>query len=153
MHGNRAELANLPASRPHQQDHEFNVAFPATLVSLERAIVNFRMQMRGVLRACGFFAAELLLREALTNAVLHGSHGDPALVVCCAVRLNGLRLLIAVKDQGPGFDWRHARERQADVISCSGRGLEIYRKYATRVRFNNRGNAVVMQRFFTDRSS
>src|SRR5205807_9691264 len=49
--------------------------------------------------------AELLLREALTNAVVHGCHANPALKIRCALRMKGPTLLIAVRDEGRAFDW------------------------------------------------
>ena len=90
------------------------------------------------------FAAELLVREALTNAVLHGSHGDASKNVRCVLRLRRRRLFIAVQDEGAGFDWRAARSATAKVPESSGRGMQILRTYATRVRFNDKGNVVTM---------
>ena len=152
MSGNDISLATLTANARQREDREFRAAFPASLDCLERAIAGFREQLRSILRFRGFFVAELLLREALTNAVLHGSRKRSGLMVRCIVRVNSRRLLIAVKDEGPGFDWRSARQLRAGVSDCSGRGLEIYRNYACRVRFNSPGNAVIMQRFFKNRS-
>ena len=87
---------------------------------------------------------QLLLREALTNAVLHVLQTSPAGRVHCRVRRKGRRVAIGVRDQGYGFDWRAARSHVAGVSDCSGRGLDIFRSYATRVRFNNRGKAIII---------
>jgi anti-sigma regulatory factor (Ser/Thr protein kinase) len=127
---------------------EFRAAVPASLDAMEGLLVDFRSGLKDVLDSPGCFAAELLLREALTNAVVHGCQSNPVLLVRCAVRTNDRRFVIAVEDQGRGFDWRIARERRAEVFACSGRGMEIFRKFATRVRFNHRGNGVVIQKFF-----
>lgn len=66
---------------------------------------GFRQCLALLSRANGF-APELLLREVLTNAVVHGCHTDPRKQVCCSLRVKGGRVLIAVEDTGDGFDWR-----------------------------------------------
>jgi anti-sigma regulatory factor (Ser/Thr protein kinase) len=88
------------------------------------------------------FIAELLLREALTNAIVHGSRGNRRKQVLCAVRLAQRRVIIAVQDEGDGFDWRAVPPEQS--LETRGRGIDILRKYASRVRFNNKGNAVTL---------
>jgi anti-sigma regulatory factor (Ser/Thr protein kinase) len=90
----------------------------------------------------------LLVREALTNAVVHGCHADPAKQVRCRMRLNGGRLLFAVEDDVDGFDWRAACARPANFAKCSGRGLGILRLYANRVRYNAAGNGVTFIKRF-----
>ena len=77
-----------------------------------------------------------------------GCRTDPARQVCCTLRLKGCRLLVAVEDSGEGFDWRAAWNHAAAVPQCSGRGIEILRKYADRVRYNGRGNLVTIVKRF-----
>jgi serine/threonine-protein kinase RsbW len=135
-------------------DCEIRRDIPATLAAVEEFIADFRERAQALLDRKSFFGAELLLREALTNAVRHGSHEDPAKLVRCSLRIKGGRLLIAVEDYGCGFDWRAAWDNHAALPDCSGRGVEILRKYASRVRYNNRGNAVaIVKRFFEEKHS
>lgn len=123
-------------------------AVPATLEAAERFLAEFRQRREFRLERAQGFAVELLLREALANAVNHGCHGDPSKQVRCSLRLGGSRLIIAVEDDGDGFDWRAAWVQPAAISECSGRGIEILRKYANRVRYNDRGNAVtIIKRF------
>ena len=49
-------------------------------------------------------------------------------------------------DDGEGFDWRSARSHEASTASSSGRGMEIFRTYATRVRFSRKGNVTTLIR-------
>jgi anti-sigma regulatory factor (Ser/Thr protein kinase) len=123
---------------------------PATLQAVEELVADFRRRTQALLNRVNGFAAELLLREALTNAVAHGSHADPSKQVHCFLRLKRGRLLIAVEDYGCGFDWRAAWSTPAASSDCSGRGMEILRKYATRVRYNDRGNAVTIVKRFVE---
>jgi serine/threonine-protein kinase RsbW len=123
---------------------EIRIALPASLQAIEEFFGEVRLTHNALLSRVNCFAAELLLREALTNAVVHGCHADPSKQVRCMLRLKGRRLLIAVQDDGDGFDWRAAWGDSADLPACSGRGIEILRKYANHVRYNDRGNAVAM---------
>ena len=131
-------------SRPSLIRCEWRAALPATLQAAEEFFAEFRRRSRALMDKANCFAAELLVREALTNAVVHGSHADPAKRVRCSLRWKGGCLLIAVEDEGEGFDWRAAWNHEAEFPDGSGRGVEILRKYADRVRYNRRGNAVTM---------
>jgi anti-sigma regulatory factor (Ser/Thr protein kinase) len=115
---------------------------PATIPAVEEFCREFRAWHRQETGASSF-PAELLLREALNNAVLHGTPaGEP--FVFCAVRRRDRRLLIVVRDAGAGFDWKHARGRRAGMTQTHGRGLSLYRSYAERVRFNAAGNCIAL---------
>jgi serine/threonine-protein kinase RsbW len=122
---------------------ELRVLLSATIEDAEDVCKQFRERLAGVKETLPF-QAELLLREALTNAVLHGSHGDRHKRVLCAVRLARGRLVIAVQDEGEGFDWRSQPEQPKRALDTCGRGIDIYRRYATRVHFNDKGNAVTL---------
>ena len=126
---------------------EMRRTIPATLEALEAFLAEFRGRCECLKKLSDRFDAELLFREVLTNAVLHGCHGDPCRQVLCAVRLSDRRVSIAVQDDGDGFDWRRPATGTGD-LRLSGRGLEILRRYASRIRFNRKGNAAtVIKRF------
>jgi serine/threonine-protein kinase RsbW len=121
---------------------------PATLEAVEGFFAEFRVRNRSLTTRAQAFSAELLLREALTNALVHGCREDPSRRIRCAWRLGNARLTIAVEDDGEGFDWRALTGRRSDDGKTSGRGMEILRTYSTRVRFNARGNSVtILKRF------
>jgi serine/threonine-protein kinase RsbW len=133
--------------RPDRGECEMRAAVPATREAAEEILSEFRRREFRLERAQRF-AAELLLREALANAVDHGCHGDPARQIRCSLRLGDNRLLIAVEHDGEGFDWRAAWDHPATILERSGRGIEILRKYASRVRYSDTGNAVtIIKRF------
>ena len=127
---------------------EMGRAMPATLQAAEDFFLEFRRRSQALLGPPDYFVAELLLREALTIAVVHGCQGDPGRRVRCRLRLKGGRLLIAVGDDGDGFDWRAAWSGPVAAQRGSGRGIAILRRYADHVRFNGRGNAVTLVRRF-----
>ena len=129
---------------------ELRCEIPATLPAVE----NFCAEARRWALSQNLpdqFAAELLMREALVNAAAHGCGCDPSKHIACILRLRPGRLLIAVCDQGPGFDWRAVSARTPDANACHGRGIPIFRHYAHRLRYNRRGNALIMiQRLSTE---
>lgn len=119
--------------------------------AVEQFCIEFRRHAEKHLDRPQRFTAELLVREALNNALVHGCRSDPGNYFRCALRLGVGRLTIAVRDDGEGFDWRAVlqhRDDNAAATAPSGRGLGILFRYATRVRFNEKGNAVtVVKRF------
>ena len=116
--------------------------------SVDEFCAEFRSHAEKHLDRPQRFAAELLVREALNNAVLHGCRSDPRKHFRCALRLGVGRLTLAVEDGGDGFDWRAAMQRRGETSDTSGRGLGILFRYATRVRFNDKGNAVTIVKRF-----
>lgn len=119
--------------------------FPASLAELEGVCLELRGFLAGaVLTDRTRFGIELLAREALSNAVRHGCKADPELRVRMSCRLGRRALILKVADDGPGFDWRAMLDRPADEEACHGRGLALYRLYANRFLFNQRGNKLVL---------
>lgn len=121
---------------------------PVTLAAVEQFCQEFRTWRASTSAAVNPFHAELLIREALTNSVMHGCLEDAGKRIWCVVRAKPGRLIIAVWDEGAGFDWRAVWQRQALASETHGRGIEIFRRYANSVRFSTKGNSVVLvQRF------
>ena len=120
------------------------ITLPANELAVEEFFGDFRQRVRSCLSPKHGFAAELLAREALNNALQHGCRYDPSKTICCLFRLKGCRLTMVVEDSGEGFDWRAVKDRQADELTPSGRGMELMRSVATRVRFNRKGNKVTI---------
>ena len=94
------------------------------------------------------FAVRLALEEAVANAVKHGHQGDPAKRVRVGYRVRADRVLVAVEDQGAGFDPRRVPDPRdpENLDKPSGRGLLLMRSYTTWLRFNERGNRVTLCR-------
>jgi anti-sigma regulatory factor (Ser/Thr protein kinase) len=123
--------------------HEFRREIPSNLAAVEDLCIGVRDWALS-LHLPNPFAVELLTREAITNAAVHGCGCDSSKRVTCVLRLRPGRVIIAVRDQGPGFDWHAACARIPARDACSGRGMAILGQYAHRFRFNKRGNSLVM---------
>jgi anti-anti-sigma factor len=90
------------------------------------------------------FAVELLARECLSNAIIHGNGKDDDKSIVLRLNLGREWIHLEVRDQGPGFRWRRARQNKLNCSACSGRGLHLYQLYARRVQFNRLGNQVTL---------
>lgn len=118
--------------------------FPATLAFLDQAVAETVRFVTAQNATGSLFDVKLLLREALLNAVLHGSQSDPSCRVTLETRASEGRLTLVVTDQGPGFDWRSGLSNMAPPEATSGRGLTILTLYADDVRYNAAGNTVTL---------
>jgi anti-sigma regulatory factor (Ser/Thr protein kinase) len=127
---------------------DWRLDLPATMEAIEQCCAEFRLWHAGTCADLNPFPAELLLREALTNSVVHGCLEDPRRRVSCLIRAKQGRLVIKILDAGEGFDWRATRDRRADISDTRGRGIEILRRYASAVRFNSKGNSVTLVKRF-----
>jgi anti-sigma regulatory factor (Ser/Thr protein kinase) len=125
-----------------QWDH----TVPARLSSVENVVRDLRAFLTGCCSPRFQFDAELLLREALTNAIEHGCCCNPERRVRCVVRRRAQRLLLGVFDDGPGFDWRACQMTEPALEVPRGRGLPILHLYSNAMRFNAAGNGVVVIR-------
>ena len=133
-------------NQPSKNDCTIRITLPADDAAVEEFFIEFRRRVRACLSRKDGFAAELLAREAMTNAVRHGCQCDPAKKIRCVFRLKGSCLTMVIEDSGEGFDWRAAGDRQTDELGSSGRGLDLIRSTATRMRFNKKGNRVTIIR-------
>ena len=87
----------------------------------------------------------LCLDEALSNAIIHGNHSDPAKNVTVRVFCLEGTWGVEIADEGPGFDWQAWLQRlEAELIeSCdSGRGIALLLKCCSEVVFLDGGRKV-----------
>lgn len=127
---------------------EWHCDLPATMDAVEQLCRDFHRWRNSACAGLNSFAAELLLREALTNCVLHAGLPEERKRIYCSMRAKADRLIIAIRDEGRGFDWRSVWNRRAGTDAISGRGIEILRRYASLVRFNRAGNSITIVKKF-----
>ncbi len=120
--------------------------FPASLENIDIACRHARDLLRSIRTGVqDIFEVSLVLREALLNAVIHGSGSDPTMKVQCELGMEPGKIEITVEDEGGGFDWKTRLKRISDPHETGGRGLTILRAYCDSVVFNESGNRVVMR--------
>jgi serine/threonine-protein kinase RsbW len=92
------------------------------------------------------FNTQLMLREALNNAVKHGCNEDQQKEIIFQMKISGDELILQVDDGGPGFNWREKLEsEECHLDDCSGRGLPIFKMYASDFYFNETGNRLTLK--------
>ena len=91
----------------------------------------------------------LAVREALNNAVKHGSRLDPKKKIHVAWRLDPQEgLWVSIRDEGNGFDPNRIPDPTApeNLERFSGRGIFMIRELMDKVEFRDKGREIQMQR-------
>ena len=90
------------------------------------------------------FALELVLDEAITNAVKHGNGNDPDKKVTVKFTSTPQRFEVEITDEGPGFDYNALPNPtcEENLLKPSGRGVLLMNAYMDEVVFNEKGNSV-----------
>jgi serine/threonine-protein kinase RsbW len=92
---------------------------------------------------------ELVLREALENAVLHGNQEDSEKKVHIRCRCEpGNEICIVVTDQGRGFDFGKivGNGFTSDPAADHGRGIQLMKAFMDDVHFERGGSEVHMRK-------
>lgn len=136
-------IQDLPAS--DNAEHDLCLTIPSCLTAIETVCE----QIRGLLGKRHLqevqFAVEILARECLNNAILHGNRGLVNARVNFGLRIGRKLICLRVTDQGPGFDWRRRmRHGLPAETAVDGRGLIVASIYARRIAFNRQGNQVTV---------
>ncbi len=112
---------------------------PSEASALDDAVARFsRFLQEGTrLGSTRRFELALALREALTNALLHGNRGREGAGIHLRARLReeGRRLDLRVTDEGSGFDLDHHRAPD-DPLSERGRGIPCMRAAGASLRMD-----------------
>jgi serine/threonine-protein kinase RsbW len=90
------------------------------------------------------FGVLLIMREALTNAVLYGSRHEDESRIRYSLSLDAGTLTMEVEDDGEGFDWKSRTAEVPDITSESGRGMAIMSLYASGFQYNEKGNRLAV---------
>lgn len=93
------------------------------------------------------FAIRLSLHEAMSNAFRHGHSKLPPLTpLHLFYRVRPDKIVLAVEDQGPGFDPEAVPDPtlEENLERGSGRGLLLIRSYMASAQYNRKGNRLEM---------
>jgi serine/threonine-protein kinase RsbW len=92
------------------------------------------------------FRLQVVLSEALSNAIVRGNREDAAKWVDVRAELCPDAIRLVVTDEGPGFDPEAVPEpiRPEQLDEANGRGLYLIRKLVDAVQFNEQGNSICM---------
>ena len=81
------------------------------------------------------FGIDMAVREAVTNAVLHGNRQDETKTVDIVLKSSPDAVEISVHDQGPGFNPEDVPDPTAteNLLKTSGRGIFFMRTFMDEV--------------------
>jgi serine/threonine-protein kinase RsbW len=132
----------------------------AVVVSTSPVTVAVRLaaEVQGVLEALtvamaghgysanDIFGVKLSVDEAMVNGLKHGNGYDPTRAVRVRYHVGTDEVIAEVEDEGPGFDPADVADPldPENVERPCGRGLLLMRRYMSWVRYEGRGNRVVL---------
>ncbi len=118
-----------------------------------RSVKEPEAQLMAALGQCGYgkdttFAIKLAFEEAVTNAVKHGNCHDRSKHVHLRYYVDPKRVVIAVRDEGAGFEPEAVPDPTAEenLERPCGRGLMLMSAYMDKLRFSKTGNEVWMMK-------
>jgi serine/threonine-protein kinase RsbW len=122
------------------------------------AVADAAAAVTDFIRNCGVseelaFGIEMALREAVTNAMVHGNQEDEAKSVEVVFNCHDNELEFEVRDQGEGFDPAKVPDptNAENLLKTSGRGIFLMRTFMDEVEWLNRpegGTSVRMTKRF-----
>lgn len=94
------------------------------------------------------FGVRLALEEGIVNAIKHGNGLNPSKSVSVKCTYDGVRVIVEIEDEGPGFVPEDVPDPTADenLQKPSGRGLMLMKAFMTRVEYNEKGNRVLLEK-------
>ena len=128
----------------------FGQAIPSTIPAVTRVIGRVLRVARAMECARGHLdKVEIALREALNNAIMHGSRGDPKkkVAVCCLCA-EDKGMLLVVENFGPAFDPKKIPDptKAENVFPLHGRGIFLMRQMMDEVAYRKGGRQVLMKK-------
>lgn len=94
------------------------------------------------------YCVRLALEEAFNNAMEHGNRRDETKHVTVDCRIDGDRFSASVADEGDGFDPEAVADclDPENLLRTRGRGVFLMHTYMDRVRYNETGNCVTLEK-------
>lgn len=137
----------------HQDPEEpmrFDAIIPARVSAIDDAMNRIMTAIRQAGCASGIESdIDLAVREALANAVTHGSRGDPRKTVRISAACDERGgVMVTVRDSGDGFDPAATRDPSTDdgLTAPNGRGLFLIKQLMDEVEFAAEGAEIRMRK-------
>ena len=89
--------------------------------------------------------------EAANNAITHGNKLDESKQVEIVFSIDDHKILLTVKDQGPGFNYKNIPDPTSpeNLENMSGRGVYLMTKLSDEIEFENNGSFIKMTFFLS----
>ena len=128
-----------------QEKKEFRL--PSDLAEVQKASAKVLEFLKPLSLAEGvLFDVRLCLEEALINAMKYGNRLQKDQKVRLAVEVDGDEMRFTVEDNGEGFDVSKLKDctKSDNLLRNSGRGVYLIHQLMDSVRYNSKGNCLVM---------
>ncbi|HEX8853125.1 MAG TPA: ATP-binding protein [Pyrinomonadaceae bacterium] len=112
------------------------ITFPSRIEAIaEAAAAATDLAARSGFAEEALFGIDMAVREAVTNAVLHGNRQDATKRVELGFVNQGAALVITVRDEGTGFDPASVPDPTdaQNLLKASGRGILFMRSFMDEV--------------------
>lgn len=112
------------------------ITLPSRIESIaEAAATTAEVAGRAGFPEEALFGIDMAVREAVTNAVIHGNRQDESLLVELGFANQRTALVITVRDQGAGFDPAAVPDPTVaqNLLKASGRGILFMRSFMDEV--------------------
>jgi serine/threonine-protein kinase RsbW len=129
---------------PRGQAAFFSQMIPSRMTEADSLCLKIRALFKTNELCRVWFPVELLARECLNNAVIHGNQNNVDMWIVLRLWVGREWIRLQVSDEGPGFAWRKARQNRLDASAPTGRGLQLCAWYAEHVQFNRSGNQITL---------
>ena len=130
-------------------DFHYRAQITASAEEVDRVCCALRTRIAAAGYDYALFKIELILRELLNNAVIHGCRNDASRFVRLDLGIRDGTLDVEVLDDGPGFNWQKAMDSTYSPTATSGRGLCLLKLHSSSIAFNPKGNSVRVCRDLT----
>ncbi|HEU5239704.1 MAG TPA: ATP-binding protein [Pyrinomonadaceae bacterium] len=117
------------------------------------AVADAAAAVTDFIRNCGVseeaaFGVEMAVREAVTNAMVHGNHEDESKLVEVIFNCHANELEVEIWDQGEGFDPATVPDptNAENLLKTSGRGIFLMRTFMDQIEWVNRPEGGTMVR-------
>ena len=91
------------------------------------------------------FHLNLVLTEAVTNAICHANEDDPSKKLRIVIAFSESRLLLKVFDEGKGFDIDSFAKAEFKETDEQGRGIPLIYRLMSNVRYRKESNGYVLE--------
>ena len=149
----RAPGPALAGIRRNRSSFEIEAWLPSEIKAISPLVDQLMRLIEGSRCVAGNeYAVELALREALSNAVIHGNEMDAHKLVRIHCRCeHGKGVWLTVKDEGKGFDPAAVPDPVAveRLQEEHGRGIQLMKSAMDQVCFDDGGTAVYMWKALT----
>ncbi len=129
-----------PPQRPRLVTEEMTeLALPSRIEAIEdAALAAAEFVSRSGIGEESAFGIDMAVREAVTNAVLHGNQQDESKVVEIKFKSSATDLEITVRDEGKGFNPESVPDptAQQNLLKTSGRGILFMRTFMDEVEWS-----------------